>query len=535
MTDSQNLLAEYVQTGSDAAFCELVTRYLDLVYWTAFRLVEGDAHRAEDVAQTVFVDLTRKARTLSKDVMLGGWLHRHTCFVAANTMRGERRRRSRERQAVEMNALQNNAGADFPLVAPILDEAINELGEEDRKAVLLRFFEQQDLRSLGQALGSTEDAARMRVARALDKLQGLLKRRGVTTSSATLSLVLSANAVQAAPVGLAVTISTAAALAGTTIATTAIATATKTIAMTTLQKTVITVTIAAVTGWGIYEARQAATARAEAEAIKQQPAPLAEQIQQLTRERDDFASKLAALHDENDRLNRNTAELLRLRGEVGRLRNDANDPTDVSAKALVAKVNKLKQRLEETPSAKIPELQFVTEKDWLNAARGNLETDADYRRALSTLRNTGEKEVAVMLKKALAKYMQSNNQQFPTDLGQLQPYFDSPVEDAILQRWQIASAATLKNLGMGGDVIITQKAPVDDVFDTRYGIGPNGYGSTDYLNQETEPILRPVSEAFRAAHNGQRVDDLSQLQPYVTTPEQQVALQKLMLKNSAEK
>src|SRR6266496_4407894 len=183
---------------------------------------------------------------------------------------------------------------------------------------------------------------------------------------------------------------------------------------------------------------------------------------------------------------------------------------------------------EETPSAKIPELQFVTEKDWLNAARGNLETDADYRRALSTLRNTGEKEVAVMLKKALAKYMQSNNQQFPTDLGQLQPYFDSPVEDAILQRWQIASAATLKNLGMGGDVIITQKAPVDDVFDTRYGIGPNGYGSTDYLNQETEPILRPVSEAFRAAHNGQRVDDLSQLQPYVTTPEQQVALQKLM-------
>src|SRR5213594_4236558 len=227
-------------TSMMRAFRELVIRYVDLVYSTALRLVEGDTHRAEDVAQTVFVDLTRKARTLSKDVMLGGWLHRHTCFVAANTMRGERRRRSRERQAVEMNALQNNAGADFPLVAPILDEAINELGEEDRKAVLLRFFEQQDFRSLGQALGSTEDAARMRVARALDKLQGLLKRRGVTTSSATLSLLLSANAVQAAPVGLAVTISTAAALAGTTIATTAIATATKAIAMTTLQKALIT-------------------------------------------------------------------------------------------------------------------------------------------------------------------------------------------------------------------------------------------------------------------------------------------------------
>src|SRR4030095_2152128 len=119
MTDSQNLLAEYVQTGSDAVFRELVTCYVDLVYSTALRLVEGDTHRAEDVAQTVFVDLTRKARTLSNDVMLGGWLHRHTCFVATNTMRGERRRKSRERQAVEMNAL--NSGPDLSLVGPILD------------------------------------------------------------------------------------------------------------------------------------------------------------------------------------------------------------------------------------------------------------------------------------------------------------------------------------------------------------------------------------------------------------------------------
>src|SRR6185436_13584865 len=162
MTDSQNLLAEYVQTGSDAAFGELVTRYVDLVYWTAFRLVESDAHRAEDVAQTVFVDLTRMARTLSNDVMLGGWLHRHTCFVAANTMRGERRRRFREREAVEMNVLQNSSRQDFELVAPILDEAINELGEADRTAILLRFFEQHDFRSVGRAIGSNEDAARMR-------------------------------------------------------------------------------------------------------------------------------------------------------------------------------------------------------------------------------------------------------------------------------------------------------------------------------------------------------------------------------------
>jgi len=195
--------------GSDAAFRELVTRYVDLVYSTALRLVEGDTHRAEDVTQTVFVDLSRKARMLPADVRLGGWLHRDTCLVAGHSLRGERRRQAREKQAAEMNAQQNHFEADFSQVAPLLDEAINELGEADRTAILLRFFEQQDFRAVGQALGSNEDAARMRVTRALEKLEEFLKRRGVTTTAASLSVVLTANAVQAAPVGLAVTISTA--------------------------------------------------------------------------------------------------------------------------------------------------------------------------------------------------------------------------------------------------------------------------------------------------------------------------------------
>ena len=98
MTDSQLLLAEYARNGSDAAFRELVTRYVDLVYSTALWVVERDTHRAEDVAQTVFVDLACIARTLSNDVLLGGCLQRHTCFVVTNSVRGERRRQSRESQ-----------------------------------------------------------------------------------------------------------------------------------------------------------------------------------------------------------------------------------------------------------------------------------------------------------------------------------------------------------------------------------------------------------------------------------------------------
>src|SRR5947207_94924 len=107
MTETQKLLAEYAKTGSEAAFRDLLTRYADLVYSAALRLVNGNNQLAEDVTQTVFVDLAKMARKLSSQVMLGGWLHRHTCFAASNLMRSERRRLARERRATEMNALQS--------------------------------------------------------------------------------------------------------------------------------------------------------------------------------------------------------------------------------------------------------------------------------------------------------------------------------------------------------------------------------------------------------------------------------------------
>lgn len=315
MTDSQHLLAEYRRNGSDAAFRELVERFVALVYSTALRLVEGDTHRAEDVTQTVFLDLARKARLIPADVKLGGWLHRDTCLVAGHTLRGERRRQARERQAVEMNTLQNHSEADFSQVAPLLDEAINELGEADRTAILLRFFEQQDFRAVGQALGSNEDAARMRVTRALEKLENFLKRRGVTTSAASLGVVLTANAVQAAPVGLAVTISTAAALAGTTVATTATAIAIKTIAMTTLQKAIIGVTLAVAVGTGIYEARQNSELRDQNESLQQQTAQLKTEIESLSKRLATVGNTQSpsakSLPDEQYN------ELLRLRGMAG--------------------------------------------------------------------------------------------------------------------------------------------------------------------------------------------------------------------------
>ena len=110
MTDSQKLLAEYAKNGSEQAFRELVSRYVNFVYATALRLVNGDTHLAEDVSQGVFINLARAGRTLSTDVMLGGWLHQSTYHLATKAVRSERRRVGREREAVEMNTLQQADG-----------------------------------------------------------------------------------------------------------------------------------------------------------------------------------------------------------------------------------------------------------------------------------------------------------------------------------------------------------------------------------------------------------------------------------------
>src|SRR6185436_18481940 len=202
----------------ETAFREVVSRYLDLVYSAAVRLVNGDKHLAEDVTQTVFSDLASHAPKFSKEVMLGGWLHRHTGFVASKTMRAERRRQNRERQAVEMNSMEDHA--NLQLVAPILDEAIDQLGNEDRQAIVLRYFEEHDFRSVGERIGSSEEAARKRVNRALEKLQRLLKRRGVTLSVTALGLTLGSGVVTGAPAGKPLAISATAVAAAATTGTT---------------------------------------------------------------------------------------------------------------------------------------------------------------------------------------------------------------------------------------------------------------------------------------------------------------------------
>ena len=189
-------------------------RRIGLVYSVARRHT-GDAQRAEDVAQRVFADLARKAEMLARRPVLIGWLYRSAQFAASDAMRAERRRLAREEEAHLMQTIEGTAPEpNWEKLRPVLDEALNDLDERDRDAVLLRFFDGRPFGEVGAKLQLTENAARMRVERALEKLQAALGRRGVTSTAAALGVVLAQPAGAIAPAGLAASM-TGAALAGT--------------------------------------------------------------------------------------------------------------------------------------------------------------------------------------------------------------------------------------------------------------------------------------------------------------------------------
>ena len=215
MIEDAELFRRYAVDRSEAAFAELVERHLGLVYSVALRQVQGDVHLARDVAQKVFSDLARKAPTLARHPVLSGWLYRCTQFTAIDVMRSERRRRVREQEAQTMHALNASAAvtADAEQLRPILDQVMGELNDHDRDAVMLRFFEGRPFAEIGTKLCLSEDAARMRVERALEKMRRRLVGRGLTSTTAALATILAGQAGMAAPLGLAASI-TGSALAG---------------------------------------------------------------------------------------------------------------------------------------------------------------------------------------------------------------------------------------------------------------------------------------------------------------------------------
>ncbi len=212
MTDDQ-LLRRFVDEHAEAAFTELVQRHLPLVRATALRRVGGDTHAADDVTQQVFVALARKAAALRGHATLAGWLYTATHHATADWVRREQRRKQREITASSMHPSDSPAdpsAADAERLRPLLDDALVTLKADEREAIVLRFFSGRTFSEIGATLALSEEAARKRVDRALEKLHATMLRRGVTSTLAALGGALSAASIPPVSAGLATQVAGAA-------------------------------------------------------------------------------------------------------------------------------------------------------------------------------------------------------------------------------------------------------------------------------------------------------------------------------------
>ncbi len=469
MHDDLELLRRFARDRAEESFAELVQRHLNLVHSAALRQVRSP-QLAEEVTQSVFTDLARDAGRLKPDTVLAAWLYQVTRRTAIDVVRREARRQLREQVAVEMNAM-NSTSSDWAQVEPLLDDAMAALDDTDRTAVLLRYFENKSLRDVGAALGTSDGTAQKRVSRAVDRLREFFAQRGVTVGASGLVVVISANAVQAAPAGLAAAISTASLLAGAAIATTATVTTTQTLAMTTIQKTIYAVTLAAAAGMGIYEAQRASRLQRELHAL---PAQVA-QVEQLRQERDAFAKRLSAAQREVEQLQRDAADIHRLRGEITGLRQQTNE---------IGKLQAENRKLTLVGTAPSPS-----------------PTTEEQERALWF----GKLRDAKALTVALVTCAQRHNGQFPTNFDQASKFFDGALRsglnpgDALRAETDLLQATNLFEIVFQGSwvelknpstvIVLRERQP-----QMRNGIWAKSYAFADGHSE----IVRLPAEGFEA-------------------------------------
>jgi RNA polymerase sigma factor (sigma-70 family) len=314
MTNDLDLLRQFARENSQHAFAEIVRRHVNLVYSAALRQVRSP-QLAEEIAQSVFADLARDAGKLNSETVLTAWLYSVTRRTAIDVIRKESRRQLREQIAVEMNNM-NATANDWMQVEPLLDDAMAALDETDRAAILLRYFENKNLREVGESLKISDDAAQKRVSRAVEKLREFFSKRKITIGASGLAVLISANAVQSAPIGLVLTITNASlAAAGTTLTFMRIATATK------LKLALGAIVVAgAITAFVVQQQTQTKL-RGENESLQQQ-------IAQLQADNAGLSNRIAVIGEANQLPAERFNELLKLRGEVGVLRRQLDEATE---------------------------------------------------------------------------------------------------------------------------------------------------------------------------------------------------------------
>ena len=376
-TDSV-LLKAYVERRLEAAFDELVHRHVDLVYSAAIRMVR-DPHVAEDVTQGAFIALARQASELVERATLAGWLHRTAQNIAAQTVRTIERRRAREQEAFAMSEqISPSPDVWWEQIEPHLDAALGELTDADRDAVVLRYFHKKSAAEIATIVGVSDDAAQKRVNRALEKLREVFAKNKITIGAGSLGILISANAVKAAPAGLATKI--LAATSGLTV----------TAGITMIQICFIAGFAAVAIVGGIYSFHL----KKQIAGLQEQQTSLNQQIAQMSQERGDAKNQLAAAQRENEQRQNNQDELLRLRGEIGVLRRQLGEATK-NNRALPAAVVAM------NTNSSIPQInikaRFLTMPNdvsagWYDSTSARILTSEDFSIALKQLRSRNDVE-----------------------------------------------------------------------------------------------------------------------------------------------
>lgn len=500
-TDAE-LLQRYARYRDEVAFAEVVRTHIDLVYSAAARRVGGDPHAAAEVTQEVFLSLARHAGRLAQHPVLSAWLHTCTRNAAANLLRRERRHAQHlhEAQAMQENYSAENLDHAWRAVRGELDAALDELGEADRQALVLRFFENQSYSALGARLGLREEAARMRVGRALEKLRSRLERRGIASTAALLGGALTAHGVAGAPAGLAASVS--ATVAATSIAAPALGLF---YLMSTAKIAMTLVGIAALAGVSVYVYQRNPV----------EPSAHAATVSTLA------PSTPTATPPAPTRTVTLPATVRLPEAPVEKLTEGG------------AKVAALRDILARLPEQRIPELALATEGDWYSAVdTGPLESAEDIRLALGRLRSAAERRFATLVQPALRAYVDANGGQFPGDPVQLQPLVDPKVARAMLERYRVAPASAVPNVRMGGDFILTQKSLIDTEYDNHSVIGPNGTGAASGSSPASQAAAALIERMARAHYSatGKPPGSPADLLPYATTPEQRAAVEHLSRK-----
>jgi RNA polymerase sigma factor (sigma-70 family) len=509
-TDTE-LLRQY-REGSQAAFRELVRRHLNMVFSAARRQTRSPA-LAEEVTQSVFIKLAADAGRIGEGTPLAAWLHLVTRHTAMNAARTESRRRSREQASFEISAM-SSLTPGWSSVEPLLDEAVASLRAADRIAIILRFFEDKSLREVGEALGSTEEAARKRVGRALEQLRALLLKRGVTVSSSALAADLTTHAIQIAPLNLSTTLLTSVPLPVAALPP-ALTGPASTLAMTTMQKSLLVATAVIAGGFILYQART-----------------ISRQSNDLALLRRNYAA-LAARQTEAASLAASTPSAADAPRPTNPISGDVATAADRKVIATmgdwVDRATRLRDLLKAAPMWVIPEFRALKEIDWLDAARdATFETEVDIQNAFSRARTAANQRVAALVRAGLKAHASAHGGMMPTSVEELTPYFDSAVEPAMQ-----LNPAHGASLDRETKEVILKRALEWEWFERTFSRGtiPASAHSTDAV-----PRKEGVSESLAAFNHalmqfqqthGRPPSTDAQLTPFLTTPMNTILLKTL--------